>query len=392
MTCPGRPDLTLGERVVTGGLDWTRVVELALRHRLTPPLLALLESIGNPAPPLDLLQALREHDLVLRQQQADLLRELFALLDALTARQIRAVPFKGPLLGELLFGEAALRAPGDLDILVGLADVDGTLEVLESRGFVDAARLAGAAALTPTQHLMYRKVQCEYLYIRERDGLVVEPHWALCQAPLAVDVDYAGMLARAVPATLGGRTVSTLAPGDLLVALCIHGAKHRWMRLAWIRDIAALLRRWPSLDLPGLLEQARSRGYQRVLLLGLAVAHDITGSILPASIVRRFESEPHLARLRLEVRAGLFGPVDEDSRNDGIEPFRFWMRERPIDRARYVLRTWLTPARPHLQAVDLPHSLRFGYYGVKIGIDFALMPVWRGLGRIIWAKIRPGAE
>ena len=44
--------------------------------------------------------------------------------------------------------------------------------------------------MTTTQHAMYRQYQCEYRFLRERDGVVVEPHWLVAQRMLALDLDY----------------------------------------------------------------------------------------------------------------------------------------------------------------------------------------------------------
>ena len=36
-------------------------------------------------------------------------------------------------------------------------------------------------------------------------------------------------------------TIRTMAPPDLLISLCVHGAKHGWERLKWLCDIAAFI-------------------------------------------------------------------------------------------------------------------------------------------------------
>jgi Uncharacterised nucleotidyltransferase len=223
---------------------------------------------------------------------------------------------------------------------------------------------------------MYERFQCEYQFARERDDMVVEPHWELSQRPLAIDVDYAGMLDRAQVVTLCGRTVLSLAPEDLLVALCVHGSKHHWGRLAWVRDIAGVLHAFGEIDLERVLARARAGGYERLMLLSLAVANRYAATTLPAAVFRRIEEERPLVILLGEIDRRLFGPAVSEPRNDRIDRFRLQLRERWSDRARYVIRTVFSPRRHHLEVVHLPRSLCWGYYPLKLGIDYAADPLW----------------
>ncbi len=376
------------DRVLSAPLDWTRVVELALAHRLASPLLVALETADPELVPPELLHALAEYCQRLRLQSHALVTELFELLDALEKRSVMAIPFKGPLLGELLFGDAGLRPPGDLDLLVRHTDVALVREVLEEHGYVDGDQQPGAPPLTDAQRWMYERYQCEYMFVRLHDEMAVEPHWGLSQRPLALDVDYAGMLDRATPTRLGDRTVLTLAPDDLLLALCVHGAKHHWERLAWIRDVAAVLTKWPNLDLEAAVQRARARGCARLLLLSLSVVRECAGVSLPEAIGDAIEADPAIGQLRQEVLEALFQPDRPEPRNDRVEPFRFRLRERWSDRLRYASRTWLTPRRRHVEMVALPYRMRWGYYPLKLGADFAYLLALRAFKRSEAKEVR----
>ena len=41
---------------------------------------------------------------------------------------------------------------------------------------------------------------------------------------------------------LGGNSVPSFAPEDMLLILCVYGSKHTWGRLKWVCDIAELIR------------------------------------------------------------------------------------------------------------------------------------------------------
>jgi len=343
---------------------------------MVPPLLAVLDHAGSGFVPPDLLAALRSHCETLRAQSLTLVDEVFALLETLEARRVTVVPFKGPLLGEMLFGDVGQRSPGDIDLLIRREDARTVCGVLKAQGYRDADQGQGAAPLSNPQRRLYEQFQCEYQYAREVDDMVVEPHWNLCQRALAIDVDYMGMLDRAQPATLSGRSVLTLAPEDLLVALCVHGSKHQWQRLAWIRDVAGVLAAFPDIDLHRVLRQARTRGYARLLLLSLAVARDYAGAALPGDMVRIIESDRTLVGLMDDIGRRLFDLAAMEPRNDRIERFRLQMREKWSNRLQYIGLTIIAPRRHHLELVSLPASLSWGYYPLKLGIDYAALPVW----------------
>ncbi len=62
------------------------------------------------------------------------------------------------------------------------------------------------------------------------------------------------------------------------------------------------------------------------------------------------------------------------------------MRERPLDKARYLVRTTTTPASLHLRRMPLPRGLH-GLYRVLVPLhDYLLQPTWRyasaALGRV----------
>ena len=363
------------ESVLAGNLDWASLVRLALSHGMTPALLAALNAVDQSLVPTEFLTVLREHCGRLRDRNLTLVAELHVILEALERESVVAIAFKGPLMAELLFGDVGQRAPGDLDVLVRPEDVACVCRVLEGRGYSDSR----GRALTSAQQRMYRNYQCEYLFMRSSDGMVVEPHWALAQRQRAIEPDYRAMFDRALCLPLGGREVRCLAPGDLLLALCIHGGKHRWERLCWIRDIAALLARWPQLDLESAVDRAKSTGCARILLLGLAVAWRSAGLRLPVAINRLIDRDQTLLALEQEVMMRLFDPAKPPDGDDNarVLGFAFRMRERWSDRMRYVLRTLLVPRIEHIEIVALPGPLLWAYYPLRWVHSYVALPVWR---------------
>jgi hypothetical protein len=373
------------DALLSQGPDWAQLVELALLHGVTPLVERALSPRGETLVPEAIRTALHEHTAVVRARNRELLAELEAIVAALDGRGIRALPFKGPVLSELAYGDALVRPPGDLDFLVDLAELERVREMLAARGFVDEYVLRRGRALSPSQEAWVRRSQCQQLLVRPRDGMHVEPHWELVPSTLAVRGDLGGLWERARPVSVGGKPFPTLADEDLLLFLCVHGSKHEWTELRWVSDIAELVARRDRLDWAALLGRAQDQGSLRMLVIGLLLARDLLGAGLPAPAAAAAAGDPTAAALVRSVTRRLFDPRYQARSVTRPSWFRLRMRERPRDAVAYLLRTAFTPSMAHLQVLSLPRPLWFLYYPAKLAIDVFAFPLLR------WSRRRQDA-
>src|SRR5205807_1728560 len=183
-----------------------------------------------------------------------------------------------------------LREFGDLDILVRRADVERAKRLLLSRGYWPELSVAAsheAALLTSGYHYP----------LRRDDGLAVELHWNLAPREFPYPLDAEEVWTRLRPVQLGGGTVYTLGAEDLLLFLCAHGAKHCWWRRQWVADVAELIGREGGLDWDMIVRCARARGADRMLLLGLWLAHQLLDARTPESLLARARADPTVRAL-----------------------------------------------------------------------------------------------
>lgn len=358
------------DQLLAADIDWTRLIELSLHHRTTGFLQSVLARANSRMVPPEILDALGSYVEAMRTQEAQLMSELWFLLKAFSDASIPVVPFKGPLLRWHLHGRHHVGQPGDLDLLLSRRHVASARRLLEARGYEDLGQRPGQRPLTDVQRRMYERVHCEYGYSHP-SGVVVEPHWEFCQRVLAINIDYEGMLERSTTQEIDRHVVRVLSPQDLALALCVHGAKHRWSRLAWMADFVALLRTLSPQDVDSVSRAAREHGCALMWRVSLAIASRCGGVQVPAA------SEQcdlgRVAALAALVIEGFNHPEWEEPRNDRVDGFRLNSRERFADRARYVFRTLVTPRRPHIESAALPELLRGLYYPIKIGTDIAML-------------------
>jgi len=363
--------------ILAGPLDWARLVRLALHHKVTPLLYRALAR--RPEVPPEIRAALRRHQAEHARHGLALLAELQALLDGFERAGIPAVPFKGPALAELAYGSLSARLAGDLDVLVRPVDVERVAAQLEARGYVEQTHHRTGRPLDATEDAWYRHVQAEYVYLRPRDGMVVEPHWTLAPRPLAVDLDMAGIWRRTRCFPLAGREVLGLALEDLVLALCVHGSKHEWTELRWIGDVAELTARHPGIDWPAALAHADERGCARMLRLGLALAERLLGEPLPAAARADVLADAAVPGLAAHVEQRLFDPEYNAPSVFRVSRFRLRMRERARDRVACLARTLATPQIAHVRLLRLPAALRPLYGVMTPAIDYLALPLHRRL-------------
>ena len=318
-------------------LDWNLVLQLASQHRVGALLYRHVSAVCPEAAPPAALDALR------RQYQADARRslyltgELMQLLDLLAAHNIQAIPYKGPALAAAVYGNLALREFADLDMLFHKRDVPRVIDLLSEHGFrFELGRVP--FDITSKDHYHYRM-------IRERGWVNIELHWAFTRRYWSFPLDLEGLWDRTVEVTLGGRTLRSFRPEDLLLILCAHGAQHFWSRLAWICDIAELVRAYPNLAWAELLAEAEQLGVRRILLLGLALAHDLLDARLPAQVAAAIAAEPVITTLVQQIRPRLAAHADDVMHGVDARLFYFNLRERRRDRMQYLLHHLLSYAK-----------------------------------------------
>jgi hypothetical protein len=349
-------------RRLQGPVDWDDVVRSARQHGVTPLVHRELRAAPPDCVPADTLGGLRQEVRENARRCLLLAGWLRRVVDGLAAAGIPAVPYKGPVLAALAYGSIADRRAGDLDLLIDPGDLPAARAALERDGF----RPVVALEAWQERHLV--RAAHPYGFVRDPEGVVVELHWSVSPRSLSAGLGEALPRERLEAVALAGTTFHTL-PGDvLLLALCVHGAKHVWGRLSWIVDVAELIAARPTLDWTALLARADQAGHARELLLGCLLARDLLGAALPEALSRRIAREAELPGLARTVRAQLVLPPGEQLGIADTARFhlgvratwgarlaycRFAMMPTVADWSAIPLPRWLAPLHYPLRAVRL---------------------------------------
>jgi hypothetical protein len=175
------------------------------------------------------------------------------------------VSLKGPCLAERLYGDAALRACYDLDLLVRQSDLARAERLLTDIGFLpdnDA----------DDYHQRWR-----------RKAAILELHHNL-ENPKAFDFDMDAIWARTRLSEFQGVPIRLLGVSDEMLYLCFHAVRHRFERLCLILDLG-LAFRLPGLPPVGVAEWS-SPVFDNILALGWMMATRLDPQIPEAACVR----------------------------------------------------------------------------------------------------------
>jgi Uncharacterised nucleotidyltransferase len=286
---------------VQANVDWRVLSELARNHGVGPLLYRALDSACPDLIPEAELHKLRHDFKATANRNLLLTGELFKLLRLLQSNNIRAIPFKGPVLSMLLFGDPTFREFGDLDILVPISDVVRARDLLLASGY--------ATKYLTDQFEFYTHFGHELDLVRLDLNVAVDLQWRFASKWIAFPINLSDFWSHSENRSIGGQQITQPALDDMLLVLCGHGYRHFWVQLKWIADIAGFVNTFTdTIQWAETLDRATRLGGRRIMLLGLHLAHRLLGTLLPNEIKGAVASDRHIELLvdivMDQIRAG----------------------------------------------------------------------------------------
>ena len=315
-------------------LDWDHVQEISTTNGVGPLLYRSLKTLGPDAAPPHIMERLQRHYYQNVAHNLALDDQLGTLLRGFQAAEIPAIPYKGPALAASVYGNIGLRVFGDLDILIQKKGVRRAADLMISLGYSPDFQF------TPDQLEAYVHDFNELPFTKPNKA-PVELQWEIVPGHLIFPVAPLDLWKDQEETDESGNRI--IPPEKLLIVLCVHGAKDSWGRLAWVCDVAELLRKSGNLDWGGLLSLAQKTGGLRMLYLGLYLAHALLDAPLPVEVLGRISKDRTVAETSQIIRERIFRRSDG---NEGVLEtciFYIKMRERCRDKVRFLFRTFSRP-------------------------------------------------
>jgi hypothetical protein len=343
------------------GLDWPKLIQLADRHAVMGLFSRALQSC--PDIPANFAADLRQRATRAALFDLTLSAEMAGILDSFQAQRIAVMTLKGPALGKILYGHAALRRSVDLDLLIHPPDVPRAIALLRNRGYSLRSTLPWRDDLA---YLRRRDAQMSFSRTTApNEELWVDLHWRLLPGyfPRTFDERETWLDPRHIP--VSGAAAPMPAPENTLLFLAAHGAKHLWERLSWICDIARLIQVEPDMDWPLVFTRANATGTRRLVVLALLLSSQLLGVTIPQAAAPLGVPDPQTEDLVRDILARLEDPDPQPVSAVQTALFSRRVFEHTGQRLRFIFGIFARPTEAEYLLLKLPRSFDWVYYLVR---------------------------
>ncbi len=308
------------------GIDWDMFWKISKAHGVAPLVYRNLVAICPAAVPSVIHEAYRRHNQTTILINNLFAKELVTLLDALAAKGVTAIPFKGISLAQVAYGDLSLRECGEIMLIVDQGAVAQARKVLWSHGYQRTNTNIDAEV---------GDREFSHVFLNRNGMVTVHLQWGLARHHVGFRLDGSALWRRLKPIGLPTKSVMGLCPEDLLILLCVHGATRAWKQLKWVCDIAELVRRKPALDWSRILFQASEWGCRRMVLLGLAMAQYLFDIVLPRTVSHEIEADADMPVLARRMPQQLLKHPDQGIEEDCADALCVMIKDSSWERWKF---------------------------------------------------------
>ncbi len=336
---------------------WNHFLCVARHHRVTALIYKTLQNLEPQTVPKEILQSLKMecYARVLFNQM--LVQQLIEIVAGLKQAGILAIPFKGPSLAQMAYGDIALRTYADLDLWVSYQTFADTIEWLKTQGFQVVSSL-----------------QWECQMVHPETSVNLDLHHSITPSKFPFKLTFEQAKAHLSYQPLAGQLLPQLSPEDMLLVQCIGWCKDCWGRsalLGQLCDVAELLQSQPTLQWQSLLERTQQLDSLGMMLLTLATAHEWLGAPLPTEILNLIQESAQVSALQIYLNNQFWQYNSHE--NSLTQPlstrdhvFYFGLRLSLWARLSYIVRLVITPTNKEKQIINVPVWLSFVHIPLRL--------------------------
>ncbi len=198
--------------------------------------------------------------------------ETWRLLDILGKEGIEAIPLKGALASQVLFGDEGLYQGSDIDLLVRPSDLAATRELLVADGYF----------IDPEEERAKRSYHYHVNFTKGRHHL--EVHWKLAKRPFEVPPErwWDGVFHERA----AGGSFLSVSPERYLGYAAVRLHSHEFFPLKFLYLVDGLVGRYGGrVDWEGLMGFCRRYRMERLMRFTLWMAADLFGTAVPEEVI-----------------------------------------------------------------------------------------------------------
>jgi hypothetical protein len=205
--------------------------------------------------------------------------QLIMIYEMFSGRSELLLVTKGPVLSMMLYGNLTGRQYNDLDIHVAQSEIHQVLNELVAGGFqVIYPRIKMGFPLK-----YYFKHKQDIGLFNPKTEAYIELHCgfnARRLVPVKSERDFFSNLSQV---QIMDREIQTLDNETHFIYLCLHGSKHLFFRLFWLKDIADYLK-YMELDLDRIINMTEQYKIKRIIGLCLILVKDFFEYEIPEKL------------------------------------------------------------------------------------------------------------
>lgn len=263
-------------------IDWDNLFLRADLHQIKPQVSIMLSKLYLESVPASAMKRFKEAHRENIYQQLRNATEYFRVKERLDKEGIVAVPFKGMWIANDFYGSLGDRESSDIDLFIDKNDLGKIRLIMTDLGFTVQDTLT---KLTE-EYILGELAEYNFNnYSGEERISHFEYHYRMGLRSYHMDISMDDLKSQIIDGKIQNRSLKVLTPAaNLLLVIMHHGGKDQYMKLKDILDIALIIRKHKDVDWEWLLKKAEKFKVKKLVFLGIRLASEITGIMVPPEI------------------------------------------------------------------------------------------------------------
>ena len=280
------------EKILKQKLDWDYWLDLVKYHGIAPLIYCSFKrNIPELIPP-DVLSNLENYYRQNAVSNLALSHELIKITNILKSHNIKAIPYKGPVLAEYLYQDIALRCSADIDLIVSESDVYKVKDILVKAHYKFPCVANNHLKLNPPLEW-----QSEYLMTTDNQKILIDIHQKITANDFFCPLSMSYIWEKLTEINFLNQELPFLDKNKLFLILATHGTKHCWELLSWLCDLATLITIQKDIDFEKILFIAEQISQYRIVLLTFSLCQKLFLIQIPAQIQDKINQDPEINKL-----------------------------------------------------------------------------------------------
>lgn len=335
-----------------GVSNWKTVLQLAEVHGVLSIVYRSLKKAAPDLLPEDTLERLKSLHRDNAAKNLSGAATLLNILDVFKKNSILAVPFKGPLAAEQIYGDVGLRTFCDLDIFIKKTDAIKAKKLLMGIGYLPDIDLP------PEKETRYLEFENSFSFYHPSGAISVDLHWEMTGRYLLKPLYLVPIENELEPFNFMGQEIKVIPYDLILVYLCTHGTSHCWERFEWLCGFSEMLKQRPN-KLSSVLNLAKAMGCRRMFWLGLHLGHELLDVEIPPNLLNEISKDHGIINAATKIKQIM---LRKKAAASGDAEWRFSslhisLRDSYRDRLKYALYLYTAPTIKEWSKLSLPSCM-----------------------------------